>query len=109
MVQATDENRHSVALYSRAAAEGCLRGDSTDVLAQNLQRLVEKRVAAKAKADAQTIAQDSDPSVWDLGSLARIRWFSAELTARRYLERGVDQHRNYPARKTSSVWIMYCI
>ena len=56
MVQATDENRHSVAVYSRAAAEGCLRGDSTDVVAQNLQRLVEKRVAAKAKADTQQVA-----------------------------------------------------
>jgi hypothetical protein len=52
MVQATDENRHSVAAYSRAVAEGCLRGDSTDMVAQHLQRLVEKRVAAKAKADA---------------------------------------------------------
>jgi hypothetical protein len=52
MVQATDENRHGVAPYSRAAAEGCLRGDSTDVVAQNLQRLVEKRAAAKAKASA---------------------------------------------------------
>jgi hypothetical protein len=52
MVQATDENRHGVAAYSRAAAEGCLRGDSTEAIAQNLQRLVEKRVAAKAKADA---------------------------------------------------------
>jgi hypothetical protein len=54
MVQATDEHRHGVAGYSRAAAAGCLRGDNTEAIAQDLQRLVEKRLAIKAKADGDT-------------------------------------------------------
>lgn len=58
IVQATDESRHGVTGYARAAAAGCLRGDSTEAIAQNLQRLVERRLAAKAKADA-----DAKPKV----------------------------------------------
>jgi hypothetical protein len=53
IVQATDENRHGVSGYSRVAAAGCLRGDNTETIAQSLQRLVEKRLAAKARSDAQ--------------------------------------------------------
>jgi hypothetical protein len=65
MVRATDEHRHGVSGYSRAAAAGCLRGEDTDTVAQNLQHLVEKRVAAKASAyaDAQypTMAEPMAP------------------------------------------------
>lgn len=52
MVQATDENRHAIMTYSRVAAAGCLRADSTELIAQDLRRLVEKRLEAKAKANA---------------------------------------------------------
>ena len=53
MVQATDENHHGVVVYAVTAAIGCLRGKSTQDIAQHIQRQVEKRLAAKAKADLQ--------------------------------------------------------
>lgn len=53
IVQATDDDRHGVTGYSRAAAADCIRGASTQEIAQNLSALVEKRLAAKAKADAK--------------------------------------------------------
>src|SRR5262249_7244314 len=46
LVQATDENRHGVVIYSRVALAGCLRNDSTDVVAQQIQKMVDRRVAA---------------------------------------------------------------
>src|SRR5262249_34906817 len=46
LVQATDENRHGVVIYSRVALAGCLRDDSTDVIAQQIQKMVDRRVAA---------------------------------------------------------------
>jgi hypothetical protein len=53
MVQAIDDDHHGVVAYARNAATGCLRGASTQDIAQHIQRLVEKRVAAKAKTDAE--------------------------------------------------------
>jgi hypothetical protein len=53
LVQATDDDRHGVTGYARAAAVDCLRGASSQDIAQNLQRLVEKRLAAKARHDTQ--------------------------------------------------------
>jgi hypothetical protein len=51
MVQATDEHRHAVSGYARAAAAGCLRNDNTETIAEHMQRLVERRLAAKAIAE----------------------------------------------------------
>ena len=45
-VQAIDENRHGVVAYSRLALFGCLRGESTDVIAQKVDKLVQQRVSA---------------------------------------------------------------
>lgn len=56
MVQATDDNRHGVVAYAITAAIGCLRGESTQDIAQHIQRQVEKRIAAKAKADLRNSA-----------------------------------------------------
>ena len=53
IVQATDDNHHGVVAYAVTAATGCLRGESTQDIAQHIQRQVEKRLAAKAKADMQ--------------------------------------------------------
>jgi hypothetical protein len=53
MVQATDDNRHGVVAYAVTAAIGCLRGNSSQDIAEHIQRQVEKRLAAKAKADLQ--------------------------------------------------------
>ena len=54
LVQATDDDRHGVTGYARAAAVDCMRGASVQDIAQNLQRLVEKRLAAiKAKSEGQ--------------------------------------------------------
>ena len=61
MVQAIDDDRHGVVAYARNAATGCLRGASTQDIAQHIQRLVEKRVAAKAKTDAQRQATTGQP------------------------------------------------
>jgi hypothetical protein len=51
IVQATDEDHHGVAGYSRAAAADCIRGASNQDIAQNLRRLVERRLAVKAQRD----------------------------------------------------------
>jgi hypothetical protein len=56
MVQATDDNRHGVVAYAITAAIGCLRGNNTQDIAEHIQRQVDKRLAAKAKADRQNNA-----------------------------------------------------
>jgi hypothetical protein len=53
LVQATDDDRHGVTSYSRIAAAACMRGASAEEIARNVQQQVEKRLAAKAAADAQ--------------------------------------------------------
>lgn len=51
IVQATDENRHNITPYAVAAGAACVRGDSSQDIAQGLAKLVEKRLADKAKAE----------------------------------------------------------
>ena len=51
IVQATDENRHNMMPYAVTAAAACIRGDSSQDIAQSLAKLVEKRLADKAKTD----------------------------------------------------------
>jgi hypothetical protein len=65
IVQATDENRHNMTPYALAATAACVRGDSSQDIAQNLTKLVEKRLADKAKADANKIepAKPAQPNV----------------------------------------------
>jgi hypothetical protein len=46
MVQAIDENRHGVVAYSRIALSGCLRGSKTEEIAQQVDKLVQRRVSA---------------------------------------------------------------
>lgn len=46
IVQAIDENRHGVLAYSRVALAGCLRGASADEIAQQVEKVVQQRVAA---------------------------------------------------------------
>ena len=46
MVQAIDENRHGVVAYSRVALSGCLRGAKTEEIAQQVDKLVQRRVSA---------------------------------------------------------------
>jgi hypothetical protein len=53
LVQATDDDRHGVTSYSRTAVAACMRGTSTEEIARNVQQQVDKRLAAKAAADAQ--------------------------------------------------------
>jgi hypothetical protein len=53
LVQATDDDRHGVTSYSRTAVAACMRGTSTEEIARNVQQQVEKRLAAKAAANAQ--------------------------------------------------------
>jgi hypothetical protein len=50
IVQATDDDHHGVVAYARTAAAGCLRGASNDDIAQQIQKQIEKRLAAKARA-----------------------------------------------------------
>lgn len=49
LVQATDDNRHGVTPYSLAVATACIRGETSENIAQNLAKFVEKRLAAKAE------------------------------------------------------------
>jgi len=44
-VQAIDENRHGVVVYSRVALSGCMRNESSEKIAQDVDRLVQQRVA----------------------------------------------------------------
>jgi hypothetical protein len=52
MVQAIDDDHHGVTAYARTAAIGCMRGKSTEDIAQHIQRQVERILAAKANAGA---------------------------------------------------------
>ena len=56
-VEATDQYRHAVVPYARLAAAGCIRGTETGKIADDLRRLVERRVAyAKAANKPSTEA-----------------------------------------------------
>jgi hypothetical protein len=46
LVEATDENRHGVVGYARLVLSGCLRGAGTEVIAQQVVKAVQLRVAA---------------------------------------------------------------
>jgi hypothetical protein len=51
-VQATDENRHGVATYARAALADCVRGAAAQEIAENVRKLVDQRtLEARQKAD----------------------------------------------------------
>ena len=50
IVEATDEFRHGMVPYARLAAAGCIRGAETHKIADDLRRLVERRVAVARKA-----------------------------------------------------------
>ena len=63
IVEATDEFRHGVVSYARLAASGCIRGAETAKIADDLRRLVERRVAYARKANKP----NSEP----VGALAR--------------------------------------
>ncbi|MBX9827949.1 MAG: hypothetical protein K2Y27_23475 [Xanthobacteraceae bacterium] len=56
LVQATDDDRHGVVAYSRTTAAGCIRGASTDEIARELYVQIQKRLAAKAATQPQTMA-----------------------------------------------------
>jgi DNA-binding NarL/FixJ family response regulator len=58
IVQATDDDRHGVVAYARTATAGCLRGASTEDIAQRLQQQVEKRLASKA-----AVGQSAPPAL----------------------------------------------
>ncbi len=58
LVQATDEDRHGVLPYARTAALGCLRGATNAEIDARLARQVERALAAKSGADAQTASRD---------------------------------------------------
>jgi hypothetical protein len=61
-VQATDENHHDTVTYSATAVAGCIRGESTQVIAQNLAEQVRTRLAAaKAKAEKQVPETSRQP------------------------------------------------
>lgn len=64
IVEATDENRHGVVGYSRIVLSGCLRGAGTEVIAQQVAKAVQQRVAAaKPKAQGRNDAStDSAPT-----------------------------------------------
>jgi hypothetical protein len=51
MVEAIDEFRYGVLAYARLAAAGCIRGADTRNIADELRRLVERRVAAARLAN----------------------------------------------------------
>ena len=53
IVQATDDNRHSVAPYARLAMADCVRGAPPEELARNVRQLVERRLTAKERAEQQ--------------------------------------------------------
>ena len=65
-VQATDDKHHGTVAYSATAVAGCIRGESTQVIAEKLAEQVRTRVAAaKAKAEkqfAETTRQPLRPS-----------------------------------------------
>ena len=48
LVEATDDDRHGITPYARAAAADCMRNASPKELAEKLQQMVQKRLAAKA-------------------------------------------------------------
>jgi hypothetical protein len=50
LVQALDDDRHGVVAYARTALAGCLRGAKSDDITQRIERQVQFRLAAKAKA-----------------------------------------------------------
>jgi dienelactone hydrolase len=56
LVQAIDDDRHGVTAYSRTAAAACMRGASSEDIAQRLQLQVERRLAAKAAVTQQAAA-----------------------------------------------------
>jgi dienelactone hydrolase len=56
LVQAIDDDRHGVTAYSRTAAAACMRGASSEDIAQRLEQQVEKRLAAKAAMTQQQAA-----------------------------------------------------
>jgi pimeloyl-ACP methyl ester carboxylesterase len=56
LVQAVDDDRHGVTAYSRTAAAACMRGASSEDIAQRLEQQVEKRLAAKAAMSQQQAA-----------------------------------------------------
>ena len=56
LVQAIDDDRHGVTAYSRTAAAACMRGASSEDIAQRLHLQVEKRLAAKAAVTQQQAA-----------------------------------------------------
>lgn len=64
IVEATDENRHGVVGYSRIALSGCLRAAGTEVIAQQVAKAVQQRVAAaKPKAAGRNDGStDSTPA-----------------------------------------------
>jgi hypothetical protein len=53
LVEATDDDRHGVVAYARTTVTGCVRGASTQEIAQELYVQVQKRLAAKAAAQPQ--------------------------------------------------------
>jgi hypothetical protein len=51
-VQATDQNRHGVATYARAALADCVRGAAPQEIAENVRKLVDQRtLEARQKND----------------------------------------------------------
>jgi hypothetical protein len=51
-VQATDQNRHGVAIYARAAMSDCVRGAAPHEIAENVRKLVDQRtLEARQKND----------------------------------------------------------
>jgi hypothetical protein len=80
IVQALDEHRHGVVGYSRIAAVGCLRNAGTQDIVAQLQKVQERRLAAKAKKDAAAAAAGApspafapkpEPSTTGAGASAR--------------------------------------
>jgi hypothetical protein len=63
MVQATDENRHGVVAYSRLALSGCLRGASTEEVTREVDKLVQRRVAAvRAETEGRIDVNKDSPA-----------------------------------------------
>jgi hypothetical protein len=53
LVEATDENRHGITPYAFAAGADCMRNTTPAQIETNLQELVKKRLAAKAKTPTE--------------------------------------------------------
>lgn len=68
LVEATDDDRHGVVAYSRTTVAGCIRGATTQQIAQELYVQVQKRLAAKAARQAQSQPQPQAIPVTATGS-----------------------------------------